>query len=569
MTEDDRAQARTGGPIHAHAQPDPTHPQPNPAHARPDAIATGGATAADGDQDHYRRPDDVAGSFAPHDPLPPDPGPRQEVPAGAEVFAGPLGRHASFDPEGPRLLPSARVSSAPTSPALAGAFGRPPGTADGFDVPIGERIDPRARPAQSPWWKTDAAQDPWRDDQTSAWLGRPAVYVDQQPTAFAEDAPPEDEPEQDPDADEPGPVTVVNARIGPKLLVLALIAVLLAGGIGGGTGYWLTRATNNRLHDPDIKLATVTTPITRAPGSVADIAKRVSPAVVQINVRGTTESGTGSGVVIDKGGYILTNNHVVSVAAGTGGSIQVVFSDETIETAKLVGRDPTTDLAVIKVTHSPLTVATLGTSSSVAVGDPVLAIGSPLGLQGTVTTGIVSALDRAVHVNGEGSDTNTVIDAIQTDAAINPGNSGGALVNGAGAVIGIPSAIASLGTSSGGQSGSIGLGFAIPIDEARSVATQLIRTGKAVHASIGLTARSVTDGTRLGAYVLQIDPSGPAAKAGLKAADVIKLADGHLIQTADELTLAVGRHKPGDKISVRYVRGATEHTVTVTLGSDG
>ena len=189
-------------------------------------------------------------------------------------------------------------------------------------------------------------------------------------------------------------------------------------------------------------------------------------------------------------------------------------------------------------------------------------------LQGTVTTGIVSALDRAVHVNGEGSDTNTVIDAIQTDAAINPGNSGGALVNAAGAVIGIPSAIASLGTSSGGQSGSIGLGFAIPIDEARSVATQLIQTGKAVHASIGLTARSVTDGTRLGAYVLQIDPGGPAAKAGLKAADVVKLADGHLIQTADELTLAVGRHKPGDKISVRYVRGATEHTVTVTLGSD-
>ncbi len=569
MTEDDRLDpARSGDPAHAKTD-DPAPAQTDgPAPAQTDGPARA-ANTADGDQDRYRRPDDVAGSFAPHDPLPPDPGPRREVPAGAEVFAGPVGRHASFDPEGPRLLPSARVSSAPTSPALAGAFGRPPGSADGFDVPAGERIDPRARPAQSPWWKADAAQDPWRDDQTSAWLGRPAVYVDQQPTAFAEDAPPEDEPDQDPEDDEPAPVTVVNARIGPKLLVLALVAVLLAGGIGGGTGYWLTRATNNRLHDPDIKLATVTTPITRAPGSVADIAKRVSPAVVQINVRGTTESGTGSGVVIDKGGYILTNNHVVAVAAGSGGSIRVVFSDESIETAKLVGRDPTTDLAVIKVTHSPLTVATLGTSTSVAVGDPVLAIGSPLGLQGTVTTGIVSALNRAVHVNGEGSDTNTVIDAIQTDAAINPGNSGGALVNAAGALIGIPSAIASLGTSSGGQSGSIGLGFAIPIDEARNVATQLIRTGKAVHASIGLTARSVTDGTRLGAYVLQINPGGPAAKAGLKVADVIKLADGHLIQTADELTLAVGRHKPGDKISVRYVRGAAEQTVTVTLGSDG
>jgi S1-C subfamily serine protease len=560
--------AEATDPAQAHsadlAQADPADPPPGPAPA--DRAASGSPARLDADR--YQRPADVAGSFAPHDPLPPDPGPRREVPVGAEVFAAPAGRHASFDPEGPRLLPSARVSSAPSSPGLADAFGRPPGAEDGFDVAAGDRIDPSARIPESPWWKPDAAQDPWRDDQTSAWLGRPAVYVDQQPTAFAEDGPPEDEPDQDPDEDEPAAVTVVNGRIGPKLLVLALVAVLLAGGIGGGTGYWLTRATNNRLHDPDIKLATTATPLTRTPGSVADIAKRVSPAVVQINVRGTTESGTGSGVVIDKGGYILTNNHVVSVAAGAGGSIRVVFSDETIETAKLVGRDPTTDLAVIKVTHSPLTVATLGTSSSVAVGDPVLAIGSPLGLQGTVTTGIVSALDRAVHVNGEGSDTNTVIDAIQTDAAINPGNSGGALVNAAGAVIGIPSAIASLGSSSGGQSGSIGLGFAIPIDEARSVATQLIRTGKAVHASIGLTARSVTDGTRLGAYVLQISPGGPAAKAGLKAADVVKLADGHIIQSADELTLAVGRHKPGDKISVRYVRGAAEHTVTVTLGAD-
>ena len=484
MTEDDRLGPGVGpgggadrAPLGSatEAPPAPRDRAPLGSATEAPPAPTAASAGEDGDRVRYERPEDVAGSFAPHDPLPPAPGPRRQVPAGAEVFAAPVGRPVSFDPDGPRLQPSARVSSAPTSRALVDAFGRPAGTGAGFDPPAGERIDPGARTPDSPWWKLDAAQDPWRDDQTSAWLGRPAIYVDRQPTAFAEDGPPEDEPDDAPGEDEAAPPTVVNARIGPKLLLLALVAVLLASGIGGGTGYWLTRATNSRLHDPDVKLATTTTPLTRPPGSVAAIAKRVSPAVVQINVRGTTAAGTGSGVVIDPRGYILTNNHVVAVAAGTGGSIRVVFSDETIESAQLVGRDPTTDLAVIKVTHSPLTVATLGTSGNVAVGDAVIAIGSPLGLQGTVTTGIVSALDRAVHVNGEGSDASTVIDAIQTDAAINPGNSGGALVNAAGAVIGIPSAIASLGSTSGGQSGSIGLGFAIPIDEARSIATQLIR----------------------------------------------------------------------------------------------
>ena len=528
-----------------------------------------GSNRADAAADEFARPAGVGTSFAPHDPMPPSPGPRQDPPPGAEAYAAPGGSDVSFAPAERRLEPSSRVSAAAVTRELHGAFGRPGTERDGFDVPPGERIDPGAREAESPWWKSDAGRDPWRDDGSSSWLGRPAVYVDEQPTAFAEDAPSEDfEPPVDTTKDEPSGVTVVNGRIGPKLLLLSLVAVLLAGGIGGGLGYWLTRSTNDRLHDPDIKLAAVSTPLTRPPGSVASIAKRISPSVVQIDVRGATEAGTGSGVVISKLGYILTNNHVVSVAAAKGGSIRVVFSDETIEAATLVGRDPTTDLAVIKVTHSPLTVATLGQSNSLAVGDPVIAIGSPLGLQGTVTTGIVSALDRAVHVDGDGSDTNAVIDAIQTDAAINPGNSGGALVNSSGAVVGIPSAIASLGTTAGTQSGSIGLGFAIPIDEARDIATQLIKTGKAVHASIGLTTRSVTDGVRLGAYILQVNPEGPAAKAGLKAGDVVKLADSHLIETADDLTLVVGRHKPGDKIAIRYVRGATEHNTTITLGTD-
>ena len=571
MTEDERTDL--AGTPSADASSTPDRPGPSQsgepvAHSTVEVGSGESGFDAAFDDGAYVRPVGVHDSFAEHDPLPPGPSPRQAVPPGGEAFAAPAGSTDSFDPAEARLEPTSRTSSALVTPGLADAYGRRGATGAGFDPPPGARIDPGARTADSPWWKVDAARDPWRDDGTSSWLGRPAVYVDEQPTAFAEDEPGEaDEPVDEP-TDEKAAVTVVNGRLGPKLLVLALVAVLLAGGIGGGAGYWLTRATNQKLLDPDVKLATTATPLTRPPGSVAGIAQRVSPAVVQIDVRGATEAGTGSGVVISKQGYILTNNHVVSVAAGTGGSIRVVFSDETIETAKLVGRDPATDLAVIKVTNSPLTVATLGQSSSLAVGDPVIAIGSPLGLQGTVTTGIVSALDRAVHVDGDGSDTNAVIDAIQTDAAINPGNSGGALVNSAGAVVGIPSAIASLGASSGGQSGSIGLGFAIPIDEATAIATQLIKTGKAVHASIGLTARSVTDGTRLGAYVLQVDANGPAAKAGLKAGDVIKLADKHLIETADGLTLVVGRHKPGDKIVIRYVRGAVERDATVTLGSD-
>ena len=213
------------------------------------------------------------------------------------------------------------------------------------------------------------------------------------------------------------------------------------------------------------------------------------PAVVSIEVRSSAGSGTGSGVVIDRAGYVLTNNHVISAAAANRGSnLRALFSDQSAAEARVVGRDPKSDLAVLKVDKPGLTVAALGDSSKIAVGDPVIAIGSPLGLAGTVTSGIVSALNRPVRLGGggggSGSDTNAVINAIQTDAPINPGNSGGALVDGAGAVVGINSAIATL-SSGQGQSGSIGVGFAIPINEARDIAQQLIRTGKVQHATLG------------------------------------------------------------------------------------
>ena len=246
---------------------------------------------------------------------------------------------------------------------------------------------------------------------------------------------------------------------------------------------------------------------------MADIAESVIPAVVSIEVRVGEVGGTGSGVVIEgEKGYIVTNNHVVSGADGVeGAEIRAVFSDGSGSAARIVGRDPASDIAVLKVEKPGLVTASLGSSDDVVVGDPVVAIGSPLGLAGTVTSGIVSALERPVRLAGEGSDTNAVISAVQTDAPINPGNSGGALVDASGAVIGINTAIASVG------GGSVGLGFAIPVDTVRDISEQLIATGEAVHASLGLNTRSVTDGTRDGALVLNVEPGSAAAAAGSRS----------------------------------------------------
>jgi S1-C subfamily serine protease len=273
-------------------------------------------------------------------------------------------------------------------------------------------------------------------------------------------------------------------------------------------------------------------------------------------------------VVDGANGYIVTNNHVISAAAGVeGADIRAVFSDGSGSAARIVGRDPASDIAVVKVEKPGLVTATLGESKNVVVGDPVVAIGSPLGLAGTVTSGIVSALNRPVALSGEGSDTNAVISAIQTDAAINPGNSGGALVDATGAVIGINSAIASLGSSSGGQGGSIGLGFAIPIDTVRTIAQELISTGKAVHATLGVNTRSVTDGVRDGALVLNVEPSGPGAKAGIREQDVVIAVEGKPVGSSEELEVAVDAHKPGDTISIQVVRGGGSRTVQATLAT--
>jgi putative serine protease PepD len=354
-----------------------------------------------------------------------------------------------------------------------------------------------------------------------------------------------------------------------------LVTALVAGGAGGFLGYRLARdepPSAAALRDPGANLGqpVPTSRVTRPASSVAGIAARVLKSVVSIDVSNGADSGTGSGVVLRSDGYVLTNNHVVAEAAD-GGTITVAFNDGTIDLpARVVGRDPETDLAVIRVTGARhLTPATLGSSSDLAVGDPVVAIGSPLGLAGTVTSGIISALDRTVRVPGEGGTAAPpLFDAIQTDAAINPGNSGGPLVDLAGRVIGINSAIASL--SSGGtdsQAGSIGVGFAIPVDEARSIAQQLIRTGHASHPVIGVQAMTVgADGNGpRGAKVSELVAGGAAKRAGIRIGDVITAVAGRPVVSVDQLVVVLRTHRVGEHVDLTVVRDGARLTIEVVL----
>ena len=344
----------------------------------------------------------------------------------------------------------------------------------------------------------------------------------------------------------------------------ALIAAVIAGLIGGALGYaFASRAF--QASSPQNALSSVrgdTSP--RAAGSIAGIAEAVLPVVVSIDVTSPSGDGTGSGFIVRSSAsssYILTNNHVVDGAAD-GGNIYVVFQDQTEAEATIVGRDPSYDLAVIKINKGNLPIATLGNSDDVVVGDTAIAIGSPLGLSGTVTSGIVSALDRPVTAGG--ASESSFINAIQTDAAINPGNSGGPLVNARGQVIGINSAIATLGNNALGASetGSIGLGFAIPINEGRRVANQLIATGKSSHPIIGVTLDLTYTGQ--GARVSAITPNGPASKTDLKVGDVITKIDGKRVSDGTELIVRIRAKNSGDSVVLSREDGSD---VTIVLGS--
>lgn len=346
------------------------------------------------------------------------------------------------------------------------------------------------------------------------------------------------------------------------MLTVALITGLLAGLVGGALGFVAaSRTVGNSVSlggsaDDTPALAD------RKPESVAGIAQKVQPSVVTINIDSNQASGNGSGFIISKDGYILTNNHVAAPGQ-QGAKLTVVFNDGTVvDNVKVVGTDPGSDVAVLKIEKSDLPAITFADSDKVAVGDPVVALGSPLGLNGTVTSGIVSALDRPVETGGEDGDEPAYMAAIQTDAAINPGNSGGPLVNGNGDVVGINSAIAAV---PGGKSGNIGLGFAIPINQAKRMAEEIIATGKARRTVIGASFNRGTQLSTGGVKIVDL-PDGPAKDAGLKVGDVIVRFNNRMVTEYVDLVALVRKLAPETKVPVEYVRDGKRANTTITLG---
>ena len=353
-------------------------------------------------------------------------------------------------------------------------------------------------------------------------------------------------------------VRVIQSKSNTNFFVLAVVIALIAGGVGAAVG----RSTTTNI---GANLVETKNKVERAPDSIAALAARVIPAVVSISVKGSSGSGTGSGFFLDSNGYVLTNNHVVEAAA-TSGTITVELSNGKKYGAKLMGRDNSYDLAVLKIDVTSAPTLQLGDSDLVQVGDSVIAIGSPLGLSGTVTSGIISSKNRAV-TTGNGNGESSFINALQTDAAINPGNSGGPLVDSTGAVIGVNSAIATLGSSS--QSGSIGLGFAIPINQAKKTAEQLIKTGSATYPIMGISVdtRFTGTGAQISTDGAGVTPAGPADKAGLKAGDIITSLDGVEINNSDELIVAIRSKSVGDKVKIKFTRNNISREATVTLAA--
>jgi putative serine protease PepD len=373
-----------------------------------------------------------------------------------------------------------------------------------------------------------------------------------------------------------------HRRGAATLAAVALAAGLVGGGAGAGATYLANDGVATASGDLGTSLgaglggafsAHSAADLDAPAGSVEEVAATVLPSIVSIGVRTAAGGGSGTGVILSADGQILTNNHVIAAAADGAGEITVTFEDGRTVPATIVGRDPLTDLAVVVAEGvSGLTPAVLGDSDQLDPGEAVVAIGSPLGLQGTVTSGIVSALDRPVRTGGpgrDGQDRSTVIDAIQTDAAINPGNSGGALVNLRGEVVGINTAIASLGGAPGAPAGSIGLGFAIPVDQARMIAEQLVETGTAVHAQLGVgVADLAPDAGERGAGIASVQEGGAADSAGLSRGDLVTRVEDRAVDSADALVAAVRSYPPGDTVTLTVVRDGAERTVEVTLDSD-
>ena len=474
--------------------------------------------------------------------------------ASRQAFARPDGVQGSFVAESVRP-PKYRNQGEfapydePADPVLSEAFGRPFPGADSLQR---HPTDAGALDDGKDKNQLEEPDDPWRDPGAAAALGEPAVA---RSAAHGPDS----------GRDRLGVRDVLfGGRVSyPALLVLAVLALLI-GLVGGVVGRKTaevveafttskgTLANNGNSESPA--------------GRFAKVAAAVADSVVTIQSVSDQEGMQGSGFVVDGRGYIVTNNHVISEAANNPSQFKttVVFNDGKEVPANLVGRDPKTDLAVLKVDNvNNLTVARLGDSDKVRVGDEVLAAGAPLGLRSTVTHGIVSALHRPIPLSGEGSDTDTVIDAIQTDASINHGNSGGPLINMDSQVIGVNTAGKSLSDSASG------LGFAIPVNEAKLVAQTLIKDGKIVHSTLGLSTRSVSNSIAQGAQVANVKAGSPAEKGGILENDVVVKVGNRGVADADEFAVAVRQLTIGQPAPIEVVRDGRHVTLTVTPGPDG
>lgn len=436
----------------------------------------------------------------------------------------------------------------PPDPVLAEAFGRPKGAADSLQR---HPTDAGALEAERAGIDDDV-DDPWRDPAASVALGTPA----QAPSAPVIVSAP---------AGKLGLREVLfGGRVSWVALVVLILTALLVSFVGGWVGQ-KTAGTVEAFTTSKVTLETGDLPEPEA-GRIASVAAAVADSVVTIEAKSNNEGSQGSGVVVDGNGYIVTNNHVISEAAGKPADykITVVFNDGKEVPANLVGRDPKTDLAVLKVDNvDNLTVARMGDSEKLRVGEEVIAAGAPLGLRSTVTHGIISALHRPVPLSGDGSDTDTVIDGVQTDASINHGNSGGPLINMNSEVIGINTAGKSLSDSASG------LGFAIPVNEVKQVVETLIKDGKIAHPTLQLTAKSVSNSVASGAQIANVVAGGPADKAGILENDVVVKVGDRKVADADEFVVAVRQLKIGQEAPIEVVREGRPMTLMVTpVGDD-
>ncbi|MEW2487940.1 trypsin-like peptidase domain-containing protein [Streptomyces sp. NPDC048411] len=475
--------------------------------------------------------------------------------------------------EGTAAQAAPSVPSAPPVPAAApeGTPASPPAPAspESSEATATEQFQQPEQPSQQPQRSNDwPPPQPPQSQPAGTWPPPPAAVPAYAHGAGGDGGPVWGAPGQ---LQTPG---APRKRRGGGLVAAVAVAALVAGGIGGALGYWAADRNGNNSSDSTTVTASNPQVLKRDPGTVAGVAAKALPSVVTINAQsGDGEGGTGTGFVYDKEGHILTNNHVVASAANSG-LLTATFSNGKKYDAEVVGRAQGYDVAVLKLKNAPsgLTPLALGNSDQVAVGDSTIAIGAPFGLSNTVTTGIISAKNRPV-ASGDGSGgSNSYMSALQTDASINPGNSGGPLLDARGAVIGINSAIQSTGSSAQSQAGSIGLGFAIPINQARNVAQQLIKTGQPVYPVIGAT---VTMDEQTGGAVISnqgsggtpaVSPDGPAARAGLKAGDVITKFNDSVIDSGPTLIGEIWTHKPGDKVTLTYKRDGKVSTAEVTLG---